>query len=106
MYEITTNNHRRELVSFAELPEAALADFDYVEGEDRLSPRFVKYRGDWYDTGDVMIAPDSIRALGWDGFNPDSYWSGMVYRFFEPGTERLLDGGDSVVVGRLLSTED
>ena len=102
MYKITTNNHVRELVSFNELPKAVQSDFDYVDEEDRFSPRFVRYREDWYDTSDVMIAPDSIKALGWDGFNSDSHWSGMVYRYFDRDGYEL----DGVVIGYLVSTEE
>lgn len=102
MYKITANNHVRELVSFNELDEAVQSDFDYVDEEDRFSPRFVQYRGDWYDTGDVEIAPPSIKALGWDGFNSDSYWSGMVYRYFDRDGYEL----DGVVIGTLIVTEE
>lgn len=86
-YMITTNHHVRETIDGWNVPADVRAEFDYVDweaidkGED--SRDFVKYRGQWVDLSDVMVAPDSLKALGWDGFNADSYWSGLAFRYFD-----------------------
>jgi len=96
--ELKCNYHPRPLVSFDQLPDKAKSDFDYVTGEDQFSPRFVEYRGAWYDTSEVSIASDEVKALGFDGMMPDSFFSATVYRFFDKDGN-LIDDGDSVIVG-------
>jgi hypothetical protein len=100
-YVFTTNNHVREIVDGWEVPADVRTDFDYIDweavdnGSDSAS--FVKYRGDWHDLGDVMLAPDSIRRHGYDGFNSDSHWSGVAYRYFDRDGNNL----DGVVIARV-----
>jgi len=83
--DIRTNNYCRDLVSFYELPEQVQPDFDYVEEEDRYSTRFVKYRGDWYDTGEFFstseLSPSALRK--WHGYQSDSYFTGTVLRYLK-----------------------
>ena len=63
-----TNWHRRPIIDAWELTPAERLEFDYLDwpaierGEDSAS--FVRYRGDLHDLGDVMRAPESMRALG------------------------------------------
>lgn len=92
-YTVTTNHHWREIVDASQLPTKAREEFDYLDwqaieaGEESAS--FVRYRGDWYDLGDVMLSPDSIAALGYDGFNSDSYWSGVAFKFDPHDNDRV-----------------
>lgn len=80
-----TNNHRRPVIDGYELSEKERKEFDYIDwnavesGTDSAS--FVKYRGELYDLHDVERAEGDIAAQGWDGFNCDSYWSGMAFKF-------------------------
>jgi hypothetical protein len=95
---VTTNNRERELKSWHDLSEEDRADFDYVTDEDeRYSPRFVRFRGDWYDTDDTEgLAPHRLRALGWSTYLSTSFFDGIVFRHF------TMDGDcmeDTVVVG-------
>ena len=89
----TTNNHRRDVVEAWELPASAREEFDYLDwdalerGEDSRS--FVRYAGQWIDLGDVMRAEGEIRAAGWDGFNSDSFFSGLAFRYVEE-CERVI----------------
>lgn len=100
---VTTNNHERPLLAWEELPESERDDFDYVTGEDRLSPRFVKYRESWWDTSDTEgMAPDSLRALGWDTYLTTSFFDGLVFRWFDREGD-LLEG---VVVGHYYDASD
>lgn len=97
---ITTNNKPRPLLALYELPLKVQNDFDYVLPDDGC-PRFVKYKGEWYDCFDMMRCPgaeapaDTREAFaGWDGYASDSFFSGVVVRFV---------GDDEVIVGRYYS---
>jgi hypothetical protein len=99
---IITNNIPRGLVAYVDLPESARSDFDYVDEEEHYSPRFAQYRGEWYDTNDMM--PTRSDAWGtidafardWDAYLGDSFFSGILVR--------LVAGEygdyDTVVMGR------
>jgi hypothetical protein len=85
---IITNGHERPLVSLAELPPTIAKEFDYVAGEDCFSPRFVAYRGEWYDTSDLMAIdhsrnPPDRQFAGWHACHSDSYFSGTLFRWTE-----------------------
>ena len=90
---IKTNGHWYELVSFEELPESARSDFDYVTGEDRYSPRFFRYRRAWHDACEFMVTPATPTnpLEGWQGYQSDSYFSGVVIRHDE-NFERIQVG--------------
>lgn len=104
-YVITTNNHVRTAVDAFLLPPEVRAEFDYVDwraidsGEDFRA--FVQYRGEWFDLSDVMMAPHSLKALGYDGFNSDSHWSGIAFRYFDRDGYPL----DGVVVASVYITD-
>lgn len=92
-YRITTNNVPRDTLDSWELTPAERAEFDYLgwtaldDGSD--SRTFVRYRGELIDLSDVPLAPDALRALGWDGFASDSYFSGVAVRYVEDA-ERVI----------------
>jgi hypothetical protein len=95
---ILTNHHRRELLSWDELPEQERERFDYVTGEDRWSPRFVHYRGSWVDVSDMdgsawsIGVPEEFRD--WAAYASDSFFSGVLVKFPD------LPDCDTVVIGR------
>ena len=106
--QIFTNWEFRPLQCLADIPEKARADFDYIEEDDSFDPRFIFYRGAWYDVNDTQrIEPDNGRAhpMGWamrvhpglplawfDGIVTDTYFSGVLFR--------LSRDGESVQCGR------
>lgn len=111
---VTTNHRARELKAWNELPvTVAVDDFLYVDEEDRWDPRFVRYRGSWYDVMDsqgittdaphaFMVTADSELAA-WDGITTDSMWSGVVFRFpkaYEAFIRGLDDRFAYIIVGR------
>lgn len=101
-YELITSSHVYTLASFEELPVKVQPDFDYVD--DMHEPRFVCYRGAWYDVCDSQrIEPDNGRAhpIGWamrvhpgeplarfDGVQSCSYFSGVAFAFVDNDTVR------------------
>lgn len=111
---VTTNNHRRTLVTYWELTVTESEEFDYVTDEDdRYVPRFVRAYGNVYDTHDVQrisvaprhepfgfnVAADSPLA-SWHGIATESAFSGTVFRFIndEDGAD------DAVIVGSAYSS--
>lgn len=97
---VTTNNHRRPIIDGWQLTPAERAEFDYLdwkaieEGTDSAS--FFRYRGTLYDLSDFReSAPRGID--GWDAFQSDSFFSGIVIRYIQGDDE------DEVVVGLVLS---
>ena len=100
--EIKTDHKYRPLKLLCELPDEVAKDFEYAQGN--LTPRFVKYKGGWYDTHDTQrittepylmgwdmpVAKDHILAK-WDAVLWDTFFSAMVYKFSEDW--------ESVIVG-------
>ena len=79
--KITTNWHRRPVIYGYELTEKDYEEFDYLTKDEFLNREFIRYKGELYDMGDVLRAEGEIAALGWDGFNSDSFWSGMAFKY-------------------------
>jgi hypothetical protein len=98
---IRSNYHVRELVSYADLPDDAKPDFDYmltsdiITEDDLYTPRFVLYLGSWYDTSDTDGSWNGMPAVfrGWHTYISDSFFSGVLFRF--PDFD-----DDTVVIGR------
>ena len=87
--KILTNNRRRPLVCAADLPVEVQECFDYLKWEEGYDPRFVKYRGHWYDVYDSMLWHGDRKE--WDSHLGDTYFSGALFR---------LVGDHEVIVGR------
>lgn len=97
-FTITTNNVPRDLVYGYELTPKEREEFDYYDTEELESHEFVRYRGWIYDPSEFMAvprntcAPDGIESLQqWDGYQSDSYFSGIVIRYVD-GFERVIVG--------------
>jgi hypothetical protein len=85
---ITTNHHARDVVYAHELTADERAQFDYLDWEaieeGRDSADFVRYRGELLYLNDFLTtsglgAPEAFR--GWDGYAPDSFFSGLLVRY-------------------------
>jgi len=105
---IITNNVPRELISVDQVPVAEQHWFDYVEGEDRFSPRIFQYLGSFYDVNEFSYVPTHFAAgvpdslQRWDGIQTDSFFSGVLVRWpIEFGC--TTPDYERVVVGRYYS---
>ena len=101
MIDITTNNVPRDVIEAYELSEKEQKEFDYIDwkkveaGEDSAS--FMRYKGQLYDLSEFT----SVQALqafkgyfnGWDGYQSDTYFSGILVKYTDSSFE-------SVIVGR------
>lgn len=96
---IITNNVPRPIIRGDELTDFERGRLDYFEGISWEDRTFVNYRSSLTEITEFQIAPHSLAAEGWDGYQSDSHWSGLVIRYFDRDGN-LIDGGDSVVMGR------
>jgi hypothetical protein len=99
---IITNHVPRPIVDAYELTEAERKDFDYLNweaiGQGSDSATFVRYKGELIDLGEVMTTsgmPEFSPLRRWDGYQSDSFFSGMVFRY--------VDDYESIIVGRYLA---
>ena len=99
--QIKTNNVPRELICFADLTVKEQEEFDYIKGDEVFDYRLVRYTGQVYDVNEFMALRRSNTAQlledmkGWDGYQSDSYFSGVVVKFTEDH--------ESVVMGTYFS---
>ncbi len=94
---IITNNQPRMLKCAADLPAKVQDDFDYVKWEEGYEPRFVQYKGVWYDVYDTQSITRGLgfsQFAGWHGIVSDSFFSGVLFK---------LCDDDTVIVGRYYS---
>lgn len=85
--EIRTNNVPRELTCFADLTVKEQEEFDYIKGDEVFDYRLVRYKGQVYDVNEFEALGRSNTAQlledmkGWDGYQSDSYFSGVVVKY-------------------------
>lgn len=95
---VVTNNHTRPLRRRDEIPvDVAQEWFDYVDEND-FSARFFNYRGSWYDLHVFEVAPSSIKALGFDAEQAQSYFDCIAVRYFD---REGYEYDDEVVVAHI-----
>ena len=88
MLTIKTNHQFRNLIYGYELTDKERAEFDYIDDID--SHNFFRYRGIVYDPDEFMRIPDCANQrldpdlepmLAWDGYQSDSYFSGVLVKY-------------------------
>jgi hypothetical protein len=99
--KVITNNKPRGVVYGFELTPKERADFDYLSEDELMDRTFVKYKGQFYDLGDVMAFRHGVDFLppefsGWQGYVGDSFFSGVVFRY-------PPENDETVIVGRYVS---
>ena len=93
--QVITNNVPREILTWFDLTEKERAEFDYFKPEEEVGS-FFRYKGEVYDLNDGFeLAPSALAKLGWDQYQPDSFFSGLVARPVEGD-----DWDTVIVVGR------
>lgn len=104
--KIITNNVPRDVLYAHELTPDERKEFDYLDwdklekGEDSAS--FFRYKGQLYDLGDGFEStnqygrPVSEDFVGWDAYQSDSFFSGILIKWAGDGGDRY----DYIIVGR------
>jgi hypothetical protein len=83
-YQVLTNRRWRPLQDWYSMPVRFQREFEYIEEEERYTPRFFLYRGWWYDLNDFEMVSPSQRAQGldgWMGIQSDSFFSATLVRY-------------------------
>lgn len=88
-FTVKTNNVPRATFSGYELTDKEKAEFDYYTPEELGDASFFRYKGNVYDVGEFLLAPESLQP--WHGHSPTNYFSGVVIRY--------TDDMESVIVG-------
>jgi hypothetical protein len=82
---VKTNNVPRNLIYGYELSEKERKEFDYISAEDLSTHEFFRYKGNLYDPSDFMRVDPGTEGncglKGWDGYESDSYFSGIVIKY-------------------------
>lgn len=86
---IKTNNVPRDVVTGAQLNGREKAEFDYYTNDELENASFFRYKGDVYDIGEFLYAPESLEP--WHGYFSTTHFSGVVIRY--------TDDMESVIVG-------
>lgn len=93
MLTIKTNHQPRATLAWYELTAKEQAEFDYLDTDDaRDGASFVRYRGWTYDLGEFIYSRDIADLHTWDGHRPDSYFSGVVFRYVNRDCEEIICG--------------
>jgi hypothetical protein len=90
--KIVTNHVPRDVIYGFELTTRERREFDFLSEKELDYSEFFRYRGEAYYLRDFVHAPPELRKLGWDGYMPDTYFSGIVIKY--------ADDYESVIVGR------
>ena len=85
---VITNRKPRQLIDFIDLPKKDQDDFSYLLAHDWDTPRFVQYKGCWYDVFDTLaIHGNSLDAdsplVKWDAAISDTAFSATVFKLTE-----------------------
>ena len=113
--KVITNHQPRELHTWEDLSEQEREEFNYLDADERLFPRLVKYRGEWYDameaegismndlTGYRVYPTHPLAA--WDAISFDTVSSGIVFRLLTREEEFRWGVGryDYIFVGRYVA---
>ena len=98
MVRVTTNNIPRDVLYGFELTARERAEFDYYSTEEELSgAQFFRYKGEVYDLGEFTVTHEITELREWGGYQPDSFFSGLVVRYV-PDTDY-----EQVIVGRYMT---
>ena len=69
-----------------------LEQFNYSIEEYFNTCRFVNYKGYWYDLSQFMFTKgdSELENSGWEGYSPDSFFSGVVVRYVEDDEQVVM----------------
>ena len=93
--EIITNNQPRFILHARELSAKELAEFDYMDDEEKEFAQFFRYKGVVYDFGEFIVVGNNTmsgKLSQWHAYRSDSFFSGLVVKY--------TDDCESIIVGR------
>ena len=90
--KVYTDNKWKPFKYRYEVPRKVLEHFDYLD-EDEASDGFFHYRRAWYHLSDFMnigrVSDFKVKGvlLKWDGYHPETYFSGVLIKVSDDGEE-------------------
>ena len=92
--KVISNGHLYPIIYQWELTDAEKADFDWADD----SMEFVRYRGQLYCISEFeSVSPTDADTRGWDGYQGDSYFSGVLMRY--PREDGRIEDTEHVIMG-------
>jgi hypothetical protein len=89
---IVTNNQPRNILHRDEVPKKVLEkEFSHLSEE---TDGFFKYKRVYYHCSDFFYVGQKTELVGWDGYFPDSYFTGIVIK---------KSKDDEIIVGTYLN---
>ena len=79
--KIVKGKHKYYAISWYDLPEKVKGDFDYLENDQKMDERFIKYKGYYYDSYDMMGCNGIVDMGDWDAYHGESYFSGILLKY-------------------------
>ena len=76
---VKTDYRKLKLKCYEDLSDKHKSDFDYIEEDEYLSPRFVKYMGSIYDIYEF----ERIENKYWHAATPQTAFSGVLVRLLD-----------------------
>lgn len=84
--KIYGNCHKIPVIFGNELTDKQKKHFDYYDKEDKIYDHaFFSYRGNVYDLAEFMRVDDGSMFAGFDGYLTDSFFSGILIRWYNDG---------------------
>lgn len=98
-YKLKTNHHARPIIQVMwDINGGWVEANDFIIQDNRSVDGFW-YRGELYAIEEFQLAPDDVKALGFDGVLTESAFSAVVVQWFD--TEGNYIGQENVIVGCL-----
>lgn len=99
---IKTDHKWKAVLSGFELPKKWRKEFSYLTNDQYSDVRFAYYNKYYYDVQEFMVlqghAGQPKEFKGWDGYQSDSYFSGIVIK--------ISSDGEKYKIGRYYQTGD
>ena len=84
MTKVYTNHHKKRFMHYSVVDQETLDLYDHLSEEDKTYG-WILYKNHWYHVSDFMrILPSKPDWMhGWHGYNPDSFFSGVVIKLLD-----------------------
>jgi hypothetical protein len=95
---IKTNNIPRPTLDWHELTNSEQIELDYIDRPEITGSQFARYKGQIYDihefmpTNELLCGHEISPIKNWEGYQSDSYFSGVLISFVDDDCDFLVFG--------------
>lgn len=90
MLTIKTDHKWKDFKYSHELPKKWRKEFDWMNDEEFESSNFIMYRNWVYVLSEFMVIENNSDLKDWDGYQSDSFFSGIVIRLSKDGSQYMI----------------